>query len=339
MVRAFRLPVAVHVAVVASALCASAQDARLRVNTFPGPQNLALFVAQDKGLFAKRGLSVEISFTPNSQAQRDGLVKGTFEIAQAGVDNAVALVDAAKQDVVIVSGGSNGMNELIVRPQVKSYDDIRGKTVVVDAPNTAYAFLLYKMLALKGVTKGDYAVLPAGGCTQRLDAMREDTTRVAAMMNPPCNLIAAKEGYHSFGLATDVIGSYQADGAWVMRAWANGNSATLTKYLEAVIEGYRRGSNPLSPSISSSILKLPKNRSRRRWEHPAALPRMHASTWKGSRPRSGCVRRWRVARQILHRRNTWISRTTSARYRNFIRVPPPSSPAKASDPVIAARNG
>jgi ABC-type nitrate/sulfonate/bicarbonate transport system substrate-binding protein len=64
IVRVFRLPIAVHVVVVATALGACAQDARLRVNTFPGPQNLALFVAQDKGLFAKRGLSVEISFTP-----------------------------------------------------------------------------------------------------------------------------------------------------------------------------------------------------------------------------------------------------------------------------------
>jgi ABC-type nitrate/sulfonate/bicarbonate transport system substrate-binding protein len=254
IVRVFRLPIAVHVVLVATALCACAQDARLRVNTFPGPQNLALFVAQDKGLFAKRGLSVEISFTPNSQAQRDGLVKGAFEIAQAGVDNAVALVEVAKQDVVIVAGGSNGMNELIVRPELKSYDDIRGKMVVVDAPNTAYAFLLYKMLALKGVNKGDYAVLPAGGCTQRLDAMREDNTRVAAMMNPPCNLIAAKEGYHSFGLATDVIGSYQADGIWVMRAWANGNSAILTKYLEAIIEGCRWGSDPANRTEAAAIV-------------------------------------------------------------------------------------
>jgi ABC-type nitrate/sulfonate/bicarbonate transport system substrate-binding protein len=252
--RAFRLPIAVHGAVFATLSCACAQDARLRVNTFPGPQNLALFVAQDKGLFAKRGLAVEIAFTPNSQAQRDGLVKGTFEIAQAGVDNAVALVDTAKQDVIIVSGGGNGMNELIVRPQVKSYEGIRGKTVVVDAPNTAFAFLLYKMLALKGVNKGDYAVLPAGGCTQRLNAMREDSTRVAAMMNPPCNLIAAREGYHSFGLATDVIGSYQADGAWVMRAWAIGNSATLTKYLEAVIEGYRWGSNPANRTEAAALV-------------------------------------------------------------------------------------
>ena len=242
------------VALAVATSAASAQEARLRVNTFPGPQNLALFVAQDKGLFSKRGLAVEIAFTPNSQAQRDGLVKGAFEIAQAAVDNAVSVVEAAKQDVIIVSGGSNGMNELIVRHEIKSYDDIRGKTVVVDAPNTAYALLLYKMLALKGLNKGEYAVLPAGGCSQRLEAMRADTNRVAAMMNPPCNIIALKEGYHSFGRATDVIGDYQADGAWVMRAWAKDNSDVLTKYLEATIEGYRWGASPSNRTEAAALV-------------------------------------------------------------------------------------
>ena len=240
--------------ILAAVLPASGEEVRLRVNTFPGPQNLALFVAQDKGLLAKRGLSVEIGFTPSSQAQREGLVKGAFEIAQAGVDNAVALVDVAKQPVVIVAGGSNGMNQLIVRPEVKTYDDIRGKTVVVDAPNTAYAFLLYKMLAVKGVARGEYAVLPAGGCTHRLNAMREDNARVAAMMNPPCNLFAAKDGYRSLGRATDVVGAYQADGIWVMRPWASSNGETLVKYLQAAIEGYRWGADPANRREAAAIV-------------------------------------------------------------------------------------
>src|SRR5207249_8164086 len=79
---------------------AQGQETRVRVNVFPSPQNLSLYVAQERNLFAKRGLLVEIQVTPNSQAQRDGLVAGRFEIAQAGVDNALALVDVAKADVV-----------------------------------------------------------------------------------------------------------------------------------------------------------------------------------------------------------------------------------------------
>jgi ABC-type nitrate/sulfonate/bicarbonate transport system substrate-binding protein len=229
-------------------------ETRLRVNTFPSPQNLPLYVAQEKQFFAKRGLSVEIQVTPNSQAQRDGLVKGSFEIAQAGVDNALALVDVAKADVIIVSGGSTGLNEMIVRPEIKSYADIRGKTVVVDATNTAFALILYKMLAMNGLNKGDYSVHPAGACSFRLDAMRADPNRVAAMMNPPCSTLAKRDGFPSFGMGTDVIGPYLADGHWVMREWAKANAETLVKYLQTIIEGYRWGANPANKAEVVTIM-------------------------------------------------------------------------------------
>ena len=45
-----------------------------------------------------------------------------------------------------------------MQPEIKSYEDIRGKTVVVDAPDTAFGLLLYKMLDVKGVKKGEYEV-------------------------------------------------------------------------------------------------------------------------------------------------------------------------------------
>jgi ABC-type nitrate/sulfonate/bicarbonate transport system substrate-binding protein len=239
---------------VATSSMGKAEETRLRVNIFPSPQNLPLYVAQERGFFAKRGLSIEIQVTPNSQAQREGLVKGNFEIAQSGVDNALALVDVAKADVVIVSGGSTGLNELIVRPEIKSYADIRGKTVVVDAPNTAFALILYKMLELHGVNKGEYAIHPAGACSFRLDAMRADTQRVAAMMNPPCSTIAKRDGFPSLGMGTDVIGPYLADGHWTLRAWARANADTLVKYLQTIVEGYRWGIEPTNRSEVVAIM-------------------------------------------------------------------------------------
>src|SRR3954469_22060583 len=136
-----------------AALSATGQEPRIRVNIFAGPQNVGLLAAQEKGFFAKRGLSVEIQITPGSRVQRDGLVNGSFEIAQSAVDNAVALVEHEKADVIIVAGGSNGMLELVVRPEINSYEDIRNKGVVVDAPDTAYGLILYKLLALKGLQK------------------------------------------------------------------------------------------------------------------------------------------------------------------------------------------
>ena len=94
--------------------CASAPPmtpVTLKVNVFPGSSNLALLVAIDQGLMARRGLNIEIQNTPNSEQQRAGLAAGRFEIAHAAVDNALAMVEVAKADVIIVSGGDAGLNE------------------------------------------------------------------------------------------------------------------------------------------------------------------------------------------------------------------------------------
>jgi ABC-type nitrate/sulfonate/bicarbonate transport system substrate-binding protein len=234
--------------------CAPAAETRVRVNVFANPQNIALFAARDKGLFARRGLAVEIQFTPNSRAQRTGLVQGRFEIAQSAVDNAVALVEVEKADVIIVAGGSDGLNELMVRPEIDQYADIRGRAVVVDQPDTAYALLLYKMLAVHGLHTGDYRVIPGGDCAARRAAVQPDRGGVAAMMNPPCNFIMRKEGFKSFGRPTEVVGPYLADGIWVMRPWARQNADTLVRYLQAIIEGYRWSADAANRAEAAAIV-------------------------------------------------------------------------------------
>jgi ABC-type nitrate/sulfonate/bicarbonate transport system substrate-binding protein len=213
-----------------------------------------LFVAADKGFFQKRGLDVEIAFTPNSVALRDGLAANAHQIVHAAVDNAVAMIEVAKADVVIVGGGGNGGTELMVRPEINSFVDLRGKTGVVDAPDTAYALIMYKMLDMKGVKRNEYKVISAGGCPQRLDAMRKDPINAFAMLYPPCTIRAELEGFHSLGAGVDVVGPYQAGGVFVMRPWAQANADALIKYLQAIVEGYRYASDPANKSEAVASL-------------------------------------------------------------------------------------
>lgn len=146
------------VVLVAIATLATAQESsRVRVKVFPGFQNLPLFAAQSQSTFARQDLTVDLQFTQTSGELRGGLAKGDFEIAHAGVDNAVAMVETAGADVVIVMGGETGMNELFVQPSISGFGDLRGKAVIVDAPNTAYALVPRKMLLVNGLKVGqDY---------------------------------------------------------------------------------------------------------------------------------------------------------------------------------------
>ncbi len=219
--------------------------ALVRVNAFPTAGYAALYVGMANGVFERHGVRVELQFTPSSQAQRDGLARGDFEVAYAAVDNAVAMVETANKDVIIVTGGDTGMNELIARPEIKSIQDIRGKKLVVDAPNTAYALLAKKILKNAGLAEGrDYTLQPIGGTPERLAAMGQGPENAAGMLNPPFSYAALDKGMHSFGRATDLLGPYQAGGAFVMRAWARANGALLERFIAGYIESARMTLDP-----------------------------------------------------------------------------------------------
>src|SRR5882724_11376710 len=214
-----------------ASISAAAAQTKLKVMVFPGLSNLPIFAAQHKDLFAKQGLAIELLNTPNSDVLRDGLAKGDHQIAHAAVDNAVAMAELAKADIAIVTGGDNGFNRIFVQPEIGSYAELRGKTVVVDAPNTAFALLLYKVLKDNGLNKGDYVVKPVGGGPARFEAMTQDKTNAAAVLNPPFTFRAQAAGLRDMGPAARAIGTYQSDGAFVMRDWAKSNGDLIVRYI------------------------------------------------------------------------------------------------------------
>src|SRR5712691_10071404 len=252
-------------------IAAQAQPTPLRVKMFPGAQALPVMAAASQGIFERHGLKVEVLFTVNSQEQRDGLAAGEFQIAQAAVDNAVAMVELARHDVVIVTGGDSSMNELFVQPDIGSYADLKGYTLLVDAPNTAYALQLKKILLMNGLKEGaDYKILPVGGTFLRLKGMRENKDYKAAMLNPPFSVDAKATGLKSMGRAIDLIGPYQASGTFVLRSWAKANADTLERYIAALIEGYRWAVSPVNREAGTKILverlKVTPEVASRTWE-------------------------------------------------------------------------
>ena len=231
-------PLAAVLALVAGS--ARADDTLVRVNTFPTARSLPFFVGVEKGIFKKHGIKLEFEFTESSSAQRQGLASGKFEVVHSAVDNALAMIEVAKVDVVIVSGGDGGTNEFIVGKNINTFADIRGKALVTDAPNTAYAVQAKKILLKNGLKEGvDYRINAVGAGPFRLKAMLEGGDNAAAIMNLPFSAQTIEAGLKSLGRTVDLLGPYQAGGAFVLRAWAKANPETLERYIAGYIESLR----------------------------------------------------------------------------------------------------
>ncbi len=224
---------------------AAPPQTRLTVMVFPGTQTLPLFAAQARGLFARRGLAVEIKPAPNSQEQREGLAAGRYQIVHGAADQCVAMV-AAGIDAAVVAGGDNGFNHLFVQPGIQGFSDLRGRTLVADVADTGWSFVLYDILRRHGLERTDYAIAEAGAPFRRFEAMRDDKSMAAAILNPPFAIHARRAGLKDMGAVVNTIGPYQGTVPYVLRAWAQANADLLVAYLQACIEGLRWSLDPVN---------------------------------------------------------------------------------------------
>lgn len=232
---------------------------KLRVKVFPGAQNLGQFAALSQGFFAKHGLEVDLQFTQNSVQLRDGLAQGGHDLAHSAVDNAVAMRELAGHDVVILSGGDNSMNELFVQSETTAVAQLKGKTLVVDAPNTAYALQAKKIFKTNGLGPSDYQIKEVGATAFRLKDLQDDKRNAVAMLNLPFSLQAHDSGLRSLGYVADLLGPYQATGAFAMRPWASANGAAIERYLAGYIEGLRWALNPANKAQTLQLLQTRLN--------------------------------------------------------------------------------
>jgi len=132
--------------------------------------------------------------------------------------------------------------------------DLRGRTLLVDATNTAYALELKKVLQMNGMQPGkEYQLKPVGSTPFRLQAMRENRDFAAAVMNPPFSILAKQGGMVSLGTMRALLGADLDRGTFALRAWARGNSDLLERYLAAYMEGQRW---LMAPSNRQQVVEL-----------------------------------------------------------------------------------
>ncbi|HEY4443641.1 MAG TPA: ABC transporter substrate-binding protein, partial [Steroidobacteraceae bacterium] len=214
----------------------------LRVISFPGGANLPLWVAEDKGLFAHEHLAVKVSPAPNSVELVQSLINHDEDIAIAAFDNVVAYQEGqgevelpARPDFFAFMSFSRGTVRLVVNPDIKTYDDLRGKTLGVDALATGYSLVLQKLLQLGGLKEGDYRLEPVGGTGTRAQALMENKFS-GTILTTPLDIAPQSRGYRRLANAVDVLGPYQTIVGMARRSWATANREALVGFIRASTE-------------------------------------------------------------------------------------------------------
>jgi len=176
---------------------AFAQPAPERINAIYASlagDHAALYVAQEMGLFRKYGLDVNLSYTAGAAQVIQTMMAGENQIATAG-GSGVVDADLAGADLVAVAGMVNiPAFYIVVQPEIKSIQDLRGKPVGITRFGSSTDFTMRYILKKAGLEPDkDVPLLQMGGQPE-LAAGIEARRIFAAPMTPPALQKTLKAG-------------------------------------------------------------------------------------------------------------------------------------------------
>ncbi len=199
-----------------------------------------LFVAQEQGLFKKYGLGVKelILLRGTGPAAAQMLVAGTAPLAALGG----ALVEGAIRGagITYIASTSNYLIfSIYSRPDIARPEDLKGKTVAVDAKGGSIELATIVALKQFGLTLGkDVNAVYLGGPVPQLGALEKgivDATTLSAPTTMKAKGMGLKELINVGALKL----SYVHTAIGVNRAFAKNNPELIDAFLKAYIEALK----------------------------------------------------------------------------------------------------
>ena len=191
-----------------------------------------LYVAHAKRLFEREGLDVQTTLTGASGKQLAALTRGEYDVGLQQSDHVVRAVEQGSDLFVFMAGAHQPDLKLVVAKGIKGFGDLRGRVVAVDGTRSGYALLQHKLLAERGLTERDYALIEAGGVKARFEALKSGQA-IAAWLNPPYDQWLFSEGFGSLGMVTDFFPTYPGTISAARRSWARSNEKALVAFIRA----------------------------------------------------------------------------------------------------------
>jgi ABC-type nitrate/sulfonate/bicarbonate transport system substrate-binding protein len=221
----------------AQALPAVAQDKIILGDVGSGSSNhWPLYVAIEKGWAAEAKLTVENIAIPSSAAVMQQLAAGAVNIGTTGLADALRGADkGAPARVLRVEIGPSPY-EVMYAPNVKTWADLRGKTVMIGGVKDITRIYFEDMARANGLKSGEYDYIYAGATAARFAALASGSI-AATILVPPFNFKAMGAGFNSLGASATYTKNVPFTGYTVNIDWAKKNKPAIRKMLDL----YNRG--------------------------------------------------------------------------------------------------
>lgn len=206
-------------------------------------RSLPMIIADSEGFNEKHGISIDHQQVKSSTQQFEFLRDDKYDVVQTSPDNVAnyRLNDNNPIGEKVISRCFMGMDYgmyLVVaaKPGVTSIEQLRGKTVAVDARNSGFAYVIYKILRNHGLEQDrDYEVILVGGVADRYTAMLNGEFD-ATLLSGGFETRAQHAGYELLDSVYDIASPYLGVAAAAKDTWLADNHDTAVRLVRAYRE-------------------------------------------------------------------------------------------------------
>ncbi|TAK10104.1 hypothetical protein EPO44_00455 [bacterium] len=199
-----------------------------------------LWVTKDAGFFEKNGLNVELIYIAGSSKIVQAMLAREIPMAEIAIP-AVIQANLAGADLVMLAGPNHRPGQkLMVKPEIKSREDLKGKKLGVTRFGTSDDFLLRYILTQWGIQPDREVALVQMGGSQEILAGLASRGIDGGMISSPLNLRALKLGFQMLVDLSAIGVDYQGAGVVTTRSYVREHPDIVRRYLRAYVEGLHR---------------------------------------------------------------------------------------------------
>ncbi len=207
-------------------------------------------VARRKGFFEREGVHVE--FVANSESNSRAAEKGYNPSIEKGGPADMTRVSAGyfvhavlngSETVTVSSQTSNPVYSLIVKPEIRTFADLKGKKIALTSPWDTITVTARRLLAMHGLGPMDFQVNSViRGSSSRFACMKSGEC-AANIAGQPADIHAVEMGYRRLGIANEG-GAVIYNVEIVRRDWAKAHEDAVIRYIRAAADTMRFLNDP-----------------------------------------------------------------------------------------------
>jgi ABC-type nitrate/sulfonate/bicarbonate transport system substrate-binding protein len=240
-------------------------------------------VAQSKGFFAQENLTVDLPVAGQSASACQQVLAKAADIAQCSLNDMIQADEAGGAHLVMVMNESATALQYgaMAKPNITSWNDVRGKTVMVGGPKDNTVYYFHIMARAHGLKDTDYNFQYAGASSARLAALKSGGVDIAMLANP-ADIQGEQEGFHRLdNLLPQYLNAdnYAGGGPVVTQEWAKSHSDELSRYLRAILKSINWIYDPANEEALFEIVGPKLNLTRDVFEQTYQVNVVSTKTW------------------------------------------------------------